>query len=119
MFEDILYETHEGIATITINRPKVRNAVRPRTYEELTEAMKTAADDPEVGVVVLTGSGDKAFSSGGDVSDQSTRKPYIGRAHMRRLFALSSTMRMMDKPIIAKVRGFCVGAAMKSTCSAI
>ena len=48
MFEDILYETHEGIATITINRPKVRNAVRPRTYEELTEAMKTAADDPEV-----------------------------------------------------------------------
>jgi dihydroxynaphthoic acid synthetase len=109
MFEDILYETHEGIATITINRPKVRNAVRPKTYEELTEAMKTAADDPEVGVVVLTGAGDKAFSSGGDVSDQSTRKPYIGRAHMRRLFALSSTMRMMDKPIIAKVRGFCVG----------
>ena len=109
MFDDILYETHEGVATITINRPKVRNAVRPKTYEELTEAMKTAADDPEIGVVVLTGSGDKAFSSGGDVSDQSTRKPYIGRAHMRRLFALSSTMRMMDKPIIAKVRGFCVG----------
>ena len=109
MYEDILYDTNEGTATITINRPKVRNAVRPRTYEELTDAMKTAADDPEVGVVVLTGSGDKAFSSGGDVSDQSTRKPYIGRAHMRRLFALSSTMRMMDKPIIAKVRGFCVG----------
>jgi dihydroxynaphthoic acid synthetase len=109
MFEDILYEAHEGIATITIDRPKVRNAVRPRTYEELTEAMKQAADDPEIGVVVLTGAGDKAFSSGGDVSDQSTRKPYIGRAHMRRLFALSSIMRMMDKPIIAKVRGFCVG----------
>jgi dihydroxynaphthoic acid synthetase len=109
MFEDVLYETQDGIATITINRPKVRNAVRPKTYEELTEAMKMAADDPEIGVVVLTGTGDKAFSSGGDVSDQSTRKPYIGRAHMRRLFALSSTMRMMDKPIIAKVRGFCVG----------
>ena len=109
MFQDILYEPHEGVATITINRPKVRNAVRPQTYEELAEAMKKAADDPERGVVVLTGAGDKAFCSGGDVSDQSTRKPYIGRAHMRRLLALSTTMRMMDKPIIAKVRGFCVG----------
>jgi len=64
MFDDILYEASAGIATITINRPKVRNAVRPKTYEELTEAMKMAADDPEVGVVVLTGAGDKAFSSG-------------------------------------------------------
>ena len=109
MFEDLLYETNGGVATITINRPKVRNAVRPKTYEELTEAMKKAGDDPEIGVVVLTGAGDKAFSSGGDVSDQSTRKPYIGRTHMRRLFALSSVMRMIDKPIIAKVRGFCVG----------
>ncbi|MGV3633813.1 MAG: enoyl-CoA hydratase-related protein [Pseudorhodoplanes sp.] len=109
MFQDILYDSQGGIATITINRPEVRNAVRPQTYEELTEAMKMAADDPEVGVVVLTGAGDKAFCSGGDVRDQSSRKPYIGRTHMRRLFALSSAMRMMDKPIIARVRGFCVG----------
>ena len=49
MFEDLLYETNGGVATITINRPKVRNAVRPKTYEELTEAMKMAGDDPEVG----------------------------------------------------------------------
>ena len=109
MFEDLLYDAKNGIATITINRPQVRNAVRPRTYEELTEAMKQAADDPEVGVVVLTGAGDKAFCSGGDVKDQSGRKPYIGRAHMRRLLTLSTAIRMMDKPIIAKVRGFCVG----------
>ena len=109
MFEDITYASQGGVATITINRPEVRNAVRPKTYEELTEAMKKAGDDPEVGVVVLTGAGDKAFCSGGDVRDQSARKPYIGRTHMRRLFALSSTMRMPDKPIIAKGRGFCVG----------
>jgi naphthoate synthase/2-ketocyclohexanecarboxyl-CoA hydrolase len=119
MFDDILYETQNGIATITINRPQARNAVRPRTYEELTEAMKQAADDPEVGVVVLTGAGDKAFCSGGDVKDQQSRKPYIGRAHMRRLLALSTTMRMMDKPIIAKVRGFCVGGATRLIYSAI
>lgn len=108
-YEDILYEARDGIATITINRPEVRNAVRPKTYEELTAAMKAAGEDPTVGVVVLTGAGDKAFCSGGDVRDQSTRNPNVGRTHMRRLFALSSMMRMIDKPIIAKVRGFCVG----------
>jgi len=108
-FEDIRYEAAGGVATITIDRPQVRNAVRPNTYEELTRAMHVAADDPEIGVVVLTGAGDKAFCSGGDVSDQKSRNPDIGRTHMRRLFALSSVMRMMDKPIIAKVRGFCVG----------
>ena len=109
-YKDILYEARDGIATITINRPEVRNAVRPKTYEELTDAFKTAAEDPTVGVVVITGAGDKAFCAGGDVRDQSSRNPHVGRMHMRRLFALSSVMRMMDKPIIAKVRGFCVGS---------
>jgi naphthoate synthase/2-ketocyclohexanecarboxyl-CoA hydrolase len=108
-FLDIAYSAEGGIATIIINRPEVRNAVRPRTYEELTAAMHMAADDPTVGVVVLTGAGDKAFCSGGDIRDQQERVPEVGRKHMRRLFALSSVMRMMDKPIIAKVRGFCVG----------
>ncbi|MGC4395688.1 enoyl-CoA hydratase-related protein [Hydrogenophaga crocea] len=109
-FEDILYTAQGGVATLTINRAEVRNAVRPRTYEELTAAMHMAADDPTVGVVVLTGAGDKAFCSGGDIRDQQARVPEVGRKHMRRLFALSSVMRMMDKPIIAKVRGFCVGS---------
>jgi dihydroxynaphthoic acid synthetase len=108
-YEDILFEAAGGIATITINRPQKRNAVRPLTYEELTHAMHRAADDAEIGVVVLTGAGDKAFCSGGDVGDQSSRTPDVGRAHMRRLFALSSVMRMMDKPILAKIRGYCVG----------
>ena len=108
-YDDVRYTAEGGVATITINRPEVRNAVRPRTYEELTDAMHRAADDPAIGVVVLTGAGDKAFCSGGDVRDQSARNPSVGRKHMRRLFALSSVMRMMDKPIIAKVRGFCVG----------
>ncbi|MES3014995.1 MAG: enoyl-CoA hydratase-related protein [Pseudomonadota bacterium] len=108
-YEDIVYAAAGGIATITINRPEVRNSVRPKTYEELTAAMHQAAGDPEIGVVVMTGAGDKAFCSGGDVRDQQKRVPDVGRVHMRRLFALSSAMRMMDKPIIAKVRGFCVG----------
>jgi dihydroxynaphthoic acid synthetase len=108
-YDDVLYEAQDGIARITIDRAEVRNAVRPRTYEELIDAMATAADDPEVGVVVLAGAGDKAFCSGGDIRDQSKRVPPMGRKHMRRLFNLSTVMRTMDKPIIAKVRGFCVG----------
>src|SRR3546814_650326 len=108
-YEDILYSATSGVATITINRPEVRNAVRPKTYEELTDAMQQAADDAEIGVVVLTGAGDRAFCSGGDIRDQQARVPEVGRKHMRRLLALSTVMRMMDKPIIAKVRGYCVG----------
>jgi naphthoate synthase/2-ketocyclohexanecarboxyl-CoA hydrolase len=108
-YEDVRYAAAGGIARIRIDREEVRNAVRPRTYEELTHAMSRAADDPEVGVVVLTGAGEKAFCAGGDIRDQSKRLPPVGRTHMRRLFALSSVMRMMDKPIIAKVRGYCVG----------
>lgn len=108
-YEDVSYEARDGIATITIERPEKRNAVRPQTYEELTHTMHCAADDPTIGVVVLTGAGGKAFCAGGDIGDQSNRTPDVGRTHMRRLFALSSVMRMMDKPIIAKIRGYCVG----------
>ena len=91
-YQDILYDSKDGVATICINRPEKRNAVRPLTYDELTHAMHQAADDPEIGVVILTGAGDKAFCSGGDVGDQSSRTPDVGRAHMRRLFALSSVI---------------------------
>ena len=108
-FEDILYAVQGGIANITINRPQVRNAVRPQTYEELTRAVSMAGDDSEVGVVVISGAGDKAFCAGGDVGDQKERYPEVGRTHMRRLIGLSTAMRMIDKPIIAKVRGYCVG----------
>ena len=109
-FKDILYKSENGIATITINRAESRNAVRPNTYEELTVAMGMAGRDPKVGVVVLTGAGDKAFCAGGDVKDQKGRNPAIQREHMRRVLNLSTTMRMIDKPIISKVRGWCVGA---------
>ena len=63
---DIRYETAEGIAKITIDRPEVRNAFRPLTTRELIRAFDTARDDPAIGVVVLTGEGPDAFSSGGD-----------------------------------------------------
>lgn len=108
-FEDILVDTCDGVATITINRPHARNAVRPQTYEELTAALGSVGDDPTIGVVVMTGAGEKAFCSGGDVKDQQKRHPTIARGHNRRLIGLSNVMRMIDKPIIAKIRGYCVG----------
>jgi 1,4-dihydroxy-2-naphthoyl-CoA synthase len=67
-FEDILYEKKERIVRITINRPDVRNAVRSKTREELAIALEDAWLDDEVGVIVLTGAGDKAFCAGGDLS---------------------------------------------------
>src|SRR5437667_11301336 len=64
-YEDILYEAPDGVAWITINRPEVRNAFRAKTVDELVAALRAGWGDPEVGVVVLTGAGDKAFSAGG------------------------------------------------------
>ena len=65
-YEDILYETSDGIAKITINRPEVRNAFRPATVVEMSKAFEVAREDPEIGVVILTGAGTEAFCSGGD-----------------------------------------------------
>ena len=65
-YTDIRYETADGIAKVTIDRPEVRNAFRPLTVGELIRAFEVARDDPEIGVVILTGQGPEAFSSGGD-----------------------------------------------------
>jgi naphthoate synthase len=78
-YTDILHEKKGGIAWITINRPEVRNAFRTRTVHELTDAFLDARFDPAVGVVVLTGAGDKAFCSGGDQKDGGTGLRASGR----------------------------------------
>jgi 1,4-dihydroxy-2-naphthoyl-CoA synthase len=67
-FTDIAYEKRDGIATITINRPQVMNAFRGETVREMVEAFKDAAHDRSIGVVILTGAGERAFCSGGDQS---------------------------------------------------
>src|SRR2546421_4668167 len=65
-YTDIIFEKAEGMGKITINRPEVRNAFRPETLTELIDAFNACREDPEIGVVILTGAGDKAFCSGGD-----------------------------------------------------
>jgi len=107
-YEDILYETGNGRATITINRPERLNAFRAKTILELGEALEAAADDEAVGVVVLTGAGERAFCVGGDVSD-----PTRTAAEKRHLHTLShrvaNAIRNNGKPVVAKVRGYCIG----------
>jgi len=71
-YHDILYDKRDGVATITINRPKVLNAFRAETVEEMLAAMRDADNDPDIGVIVLAGAGDRAFCSGGDNSARSS-----------------------------------------------
>ncbi|MBN2716866.1 MAG: 1,4-dihydroxy-2-naphthoyl-CoA synthase [Deltaproteobacteria bacterium] len=107
---DVIYEKAEGIAKITINRPKVRNAFRPQTVMELSRAFDDARNDPDVGVIILTGMGDKAFCSGGD---QKVRREagYEGTDGVQRLnvLDLQRQIRTLPKPVIAMVAGFAIG----------
>lgn len=107
-YEDILYEEAGGIARITINRPKVYNAFRARTVEELIDAFNVAAWNAQVGVIVLTGAGEKAFCTGGDQS--SHEGSYGGRGLIGLpVEDLHAIMRDAPKPVIARVNGYAVG----------
>jgi naphthoate synthase len=107
---DIHYETAEGIAKITIDRPEVRNAFRPKTTAELIEAFDLARDDPSIGVVILTGAGSLAFSSGGDQQirgdDGYVDERGIGRLNV---LDLQIQIRRLPKPVVAMVAGYAVG----------
>ena len=107
---DIRYETADGIAKITIDRPEVRNAFRPLTVRELIGAFDVARDDPEIGVVILTGQGTEAFSSGGDQrirgDDGYVDEHGTGRLNV---LDLQIQIRRLPKPVVAMVAGFAIG----------
>lgn len=109
-YEDILYDTAEGIARITINRPRLRNAFRPQTVEELKDAFADVREDPDTGVVLFTGAGTKAFCSGGD---QRVRGEggYVDQKGVPRLnvLDLQRQIRLLPKPVIAVVAGYAIG----------
>jgi naphthoate synthase len=109
-YEDIRYETSDGIAKITICRPEVRNAFRPKTLFELSRAFEVARDDPEIGVIVFTGEGTEAFCSGGDQrirgSDGYVDDKGIGRLNV---LDLQVQIRRLPKPVIAMVAGYAIG----------
>jgi dihydroxynaphthoic acid synthetase len=118
-YTDILYDTAGGVATITINRPQVLNALRSATVRELTQAFLRADQDPAVGVVVLTGTGERAFSVGGDQKELVSQLDAQGwRTAARELRDLFATMRGIGKPIVAAVRGYAIGGGHELHCFA-
>jgi naphthoate synthase len=115
IYKDIRFEVGEGIAKIIINRPEVRNAFRPQTLFELIDAFTEARDDPDVGVIILTGEGPNAFCSGGDqrirgddgyIGDDSVGQRGIGRLNVLDLQIL---IRRLPKPVVAMIAGYAVG----------
>ena len=113
-YTDIKYEKGSndatGIIRITINRPEVRNAFRPKTIKELKEAFEKAREDNDCGVIVFTGEGEKAFCSGGDQKIRGNAG-YVGNDGVPRLnvLDLQKQIRTMPKPVIASVAGYAVG----------
>ncbi|GFO20847.1 1,4-dihydroxy-2-naphthoyl-coa synthase [Plakobranchus ocellatus] len=109
-YQDIKYEKMEGIAKITINRPEVRNAFRPLTVSEMIEALEDSRLDAEIGVVILTGAGEKAFCSGGDqkIRGEAGYKDEKGMNHLN-VLEFQKKMRNLPKPVIAMVAGYAIG----------
>jgi naphthoate synthase len=118
-FSDVRYEKSagedEGIAKITIDRPEVRNAFRPRTIVEISRALEDAREDTQVGVIVLTGAGPDAFCSGGDqrvrgdsgyLADDEAGRAGVGRFHVTDLHI---QIRRLPKPVVAMVAGYAIG----------
>jgi naphthoate synthase len=112
-FEDIRYETAEGIAKITIDRPEVRNAFRPQTIVEISNALDLAREDTSVGVIVLAGEGPLAFCSGGDQRVRGDSgyetEPGAGKVGRFHVTDLHVQIRRLPKPVVAMVAGYAVG----------
>jgi naphthoate synthase len=109
-YSDILFDYAEGIARITINRPKLRNAFRPKTVEELIDAFHLARFDQKIGAIILTGAGDQAFCSGGDQTVRGD-EGYVdddGVAHLN-VLDLQRQIRTLPKPVVAMVAGYAIG----------
>lgn len=109
-YKEILLDYFEGIARITINRPRYRNAFTPLTVQEMGDALTLCRERPEIRVVVLTGAGDKAFCSGGDMNVKG-RGGYVGDDGVPRLNVLDvqKQIRTLPKPVIAMVNGYAIG----------
>ena len=107
-YEDIEYTEADGVATITINRPNVLNAFRGQTCEEIIHAVNRAGWNDDIGVIVLTGAGRKAFCTGGDQSAHEGK--YDGRGTIGLpVEDMQSTLRDVPVPVIAKVYGYAIG----------
>ena len=108
-YETLLYDAKDGVAVITLNRPQVLNALNRKLIGELENALVTARDDGSVKVLILTGSGDKAFAAGADIGELAELGPLTAIDTARKGQALTRLMEDLGKPIIAAVNGFALG----------
>jgi len=109
-YEEILFDFYNGIARITINRPRFRNAFTPTTTGEMSDALRICREEGDICVIVITGAGDMAFSSGGDQNVKGFGG-YIGKDGVARLSVLDvqKQIRSIPKPVIAAVNGYAIG----------
>jgi len=109
MYENLLYELNDGIAFVTINRPKVHNALDQLTMSELVTAFESAVSDDQVRVVILTGSGEKAFVAGADIKEFASLSPVDGREYALAGQEVLNFIEHLGKPVIAAVNGYALG----------
>jgi len=108
-YTDILFEVKDQVAWVTINRPRVLNCFREQTLDEMIHAMKSTREDPSIVAVVVTGTGDKSFSAGGDF--YAMKRLNFNNAYMwnDRMLGLAMTIRGLPIPVIAMINGWCMG----------
>ena len=108
-FENILFDRQDGIATITVNRPKVLNALNAQTLDELRRAILACRHDDAVRCVIATGAGEKSFIAGADINELSLQSPTSGREHAMAGQHILDLIENLGKPVIAAINGFALG----------
>ena len=108
--DEIIFTVENGVGRITLNRPEKLNAFTMAGVSRILECLQVCSNSEDVGVIVLTGSGDKAFCTGGDVGDFESFTIDLDRQMNRELMRLSHELRTCGKPVIARVNGYCIGA---------
>ncbi len=108
-FENLLIDRDDAVAVVTINRPKVLNALNTQTMNELRRAMEELQQDPSIRAIVLTGSGDKSFVAGADINELAVLSPVDGKEHARRGQAVLDFIEQLGKPVVAAINGFALG----------
>jgi enoyl-CoA hydratase len=108
-FENLLLERDGAVAIVTLNRPKVLNALNNQTLAELSACMASLKADEGVRAIILTGSGEKSFVAGADINELATQSPVEGQAHARRGQLIFDAIEQLGKPVIAAINGFALG----------
>src|SRR5690349_25004694 len=108
-FENLLFEREGAIATLTINRPAVLNALNSATLDELRRAVLTVRGDADVRVLIVTGAGQKAFVAGADINELAVQRPAEGKEHARTGQHVFDLVENLGKPVIAAINGYALG----------